>query len=121
MFGGRPVNGIRIKNAYDEHLKDLYNELADISFDMGNIAHRIYVKNFVIQMFPDGADKNLEIEEVDNLRKKLLRQVAFYDSKRHEIIDYLEINKGKYNCEWAHPVTSHQRIENYVSNILVKR
>lgn len=116
MFGKKPT----VKNSYDERMKELYNELSEISFKMNNLVQQIYVKGFVIQMFPDGADKNLEVEEINNLRARLLRKVACYDSKRLEIIDYLETNKEKCNCNWVKPLTSHCRIESYVSTLVKK-
>lgn len=116
MFGRKPT----VKNPYDERMTELYDELSEISLKMNSFVRQIYVKGFVIQMFPDGADKNLEAEEINNLRKKLLREVACYDSKRLEIIDYLETNKEKCNCNWVKPLTSHCRIESYVSTLVKK-
>ena len=80
------------------------------------------ITNNVVELYPDGADKNKAIKDSEHEKRMLLCCVATYDLKRTNYINYFEETRDKrvttknYTRDVAE---SHKVIEQTYKNILL--
>ena len=76
----------------DIHMKNLSTDLCAHRETMISLCYRIMEHEGCANMLPDGADKDIELKEVDALRKRVLNVVAAYDVA-HKEYNQIEVSK----------------------------
>lgn len=85
-----------IKQAFD-------NLVEDVQF--------VYTRLNVVNLYPDGADKQRAIRDLEKAKSKLLVDIGIYDTLRAESLNMLnEKGEDTYSFEITHP-KSHDVIE----------
>ena len=71
----------------------------------------VITRKSVIDLYPDGADRNAAIKECEKAKRSLLCAISAYDTSRIEYNDYITKNAERFNNPrrpWT--VTSHDFI-----------
>jgi hypothetical protein len=108
-------------NAYDIHAKDLNNELSDAHKSLQNAVKELIVKTKVSDFYPDGADKNVALEEAATARIKFRNVLACYDEAHRNYTTYLTANRSNFeHCvEWYNNYPkSHDAVEEICEQII---
>ncbi len=94
-------------------LKKLENQFLDISWDLSKAVESIIIKQGVISLYLDGADKEKAIKDCHYAKSYLLALIGKYDDLRNQIKEFVEKTKEKRKTtlDYKVPVTSHERIE----------
>ena len=107
MFGKK-----KIEDAWsgeDNRMKELLDSMGEHRRTMRTYCRKIIVCKGSAEMLPDGADKNVELQEIETYQKRILNLVAAYDDdlrKYNQIDTSLLVHfTGK-----ANQVTSHEAL-----------
>lgn len=97
----------------DMRLNQLRVQIADISYNMYKTIEDIIVKQGVINLYLDGADKDKAIKDYRFKQRQLLALIGEYDDLRNQIDNYMKKTKEKRKTtlDYKLHVTSHERIE----------
>ena len=99
---------------YDEKRKDLHIELLEKQSWLEKCTKRVIVKNGVINLYPEGADKEAAKNESEKAKKTLLAAIGSYDGIRIDILRYIKEHTDSFvtTTEWPLDyITSHEIIE----------
>lgn len=97
----------------DMQLNQLRVQIDDISHNMYKTIEDIIVKQGVINLYLDGADKDKAIKDYKFKQQQLLALIGEYDDLRNQIDNYMKKTneKRKTTLDYKLHVTSHERIE----------
>ena len=109
-------------NIYEAHADELLHDLLGTKRDRLMAKTReIITRKAVIDLYPDGPDRNTAIKECEAAKHSLLCAIGAYDISRMEYNDYIKQNAERFNNPrrpWT--TTSHDFIaiayENYFKN-----
>lgn len=118
MFFKKKDSHVNIYEAHaDERLYDLWAERDRLMAK----AREVITRKAVIDLYPDGPDRNAAIEEGEAAKRSLLCAIGAYDTSRREYNDYIKQNAERFDSphrSWT--TTSHDFIaiayENYFKN-----
>ena len=60
-----------------------------------NAYERYIIKTNVINLYPEGADKNIAIQEAEDSKYKLRNVISCYEQDRKDYINYLNAHRDK--------------------------
>lgn len=97
----------------DRRLKTLYEQFLDVSNYLNKSVRQVIVKKEIIEIYPEGADKDKAIEDYKFEQQHLLALIGEYDDLRNQVGNLIKTTKEKRNTTitWHTPQTSHERIE----------
>lgn len=109
-------------NPYDEKMRTLRNELAEIGWNMDKKVKRAYLTSQAVALYKeDTPDWMQACDERESAQHSLLCSIGAYDSKRAEIWRFCRDYGDKMNESWSDTVTSHQWIERELEYLLLKK
>ena len=96
-------------SAEDYRMKELLDSLCEHSSRMRTYCREIIIRKGSAEMLPDGADKYIELQEIETYQKRIVNLLAAYDD---DLRQYNQINNallvhftGKVN-----KLTSHEAL-----------
>lgn len=97
----------------DFQLKELYYPFIDLRDEFYSTIRKVIVKEEVIKIYPDGADKDEAIKDYHFEQQYLLALIGKYDDLRNQISNFIKNNKEERHttAHWEIPRTSHETIE----------
>lgn len=97
----------------DLQLKILWERHLDVSNNINTSIRNIIVKKGVIEIYPNGADKDKAIKDCEFEQRHLLALIGEYDDLRNQIDNLIKKTREERNTtiSWRTPKTSHERIE----------
>lgn len=112
-----------LPNEYDMHLKELINEFDDKRNDLMAQIPQLITKKNVIELYPDGADKNKAIADFEQTKQSLLTYIGAYDNIYNQLMrfDYSRCQEMRTNKYQFKSATSHSIIEIAYSNFYRNR
>lgn len=107
MFGKKKES--IIQSGEDIRMKELLNNLIEHRHTMAACCRRIILCKGSAEMLPDGADKNIELQEIETYQKRILNLIAAYDE---DLRKYKQIDKSLlvYFTGKAEQLSSHQAL-----------
>lgn len=108
----------------DKKAKDLNLAVGEAGRALRERVEKVIVCKDVIELYPEGPDKNKAIKDLEQAKYSLLCAIGHYDSALSEYKNYLIATQDKrvttvyYNAHsWS---TSHQIIENQYKHFVFK-
>lgn len=97
----------------DLRLRNLWKQYLDVLNYLDNTVRKIIVKKEVIEIYPNGVDKDKAIKDYKFEQQHLLTLIAEYDDLRNQIVNFIKNNKEERytTAHWEIPRTSHETIE----------
>lgn len=97
----------------DLRLKNLWEQYLDVSNYLNKTVRDIIVKKEVIEIYPEGADKDEAIKDYEFEQQHLIALIGEYDDLRNQIDNFIKTTKERRETTitWYTPQTSHERIE----------
>lgn len=97
----------------DFQLKELYYPFIDLRDEFYSTIRKVIVKEEIIKIYPDGADKDQAIKDYHFEQQHLLALIGKYDDLRDQISNFIKNNKEERytTAHWEIPRTSHETIE----------
>lgn len=98
-------------NIYEAHADELLYDLWVKRDKLTTQTREVITRKSVIDLYPDGADRNAAIKECEKAKRSLLCAISAYDTSRIEYNDYITKNAERFNNPrrpWT--VTSHDFI-----------
>lgn len=98
----------------DKRREDLHIEVLDKQDWLEKCAKQVIVKNGVINLYPEGPDKEVAKEESEKAKKSLLTAIGSYDGIRCDMIQYIKKHSNDFVTTVRWPlnyITSHEIIE----------
>ena len=97
----------------DLQLKKLYYPLIDLQDEFDLTVRKVITKKEVIEIYPDGADKDKAIKDYKFEQQHFIALIGKYDDLKNQIDNFIKNNKEerKITAHWDMPETSHERIE----------
>lgn len=97
----------------DLQLKRLYEPFHKVEKEIYATIREVIVKEEVIKIYPDGADKDKAIKDYHFEQRHLLALIGEYDDLRNQIDNFIKNTKEerKTTSHWSTPMTSHKTIE----------
>lgn len=97
----------------DLQLKELYYPFINLCDKFYSTIRKVIVKEEVIKIYPDGADKDKAIKDYHFEQRHLLALIGEYDDLRTQIGNFIKNNKEERHttAHWDIPRTSHETIE----------
>lgn len=106
-------------NAYDCEVREVLEKMYYIQNELKNSVHDTITKIRVIDLYPEGADKEKAKKDAENAKYSLLCIIGTYDSTRqeYEIILSKNLDKRDKTKNWKNRFfTSHKLVEFYYAN-----
>lgn len=106
----------------DKQLIKLFYECYEEVYKLKEQVLQTIISNNVVELYPDGTDKNKAIKDSEHEKRMLLCCVATYDLKRTNYINYFEETRDKRVTTKNYTrdvVESHKVIEQTYKNILL--
>lgn len=93
----------------DIRMKELLDSLCQHKQTMITCCHQIILCKGSVKMLPDGADKNVELQEIEIYQKRILNLVAAYDD---DLRQYKQINNSLlvHYTGKVQQITSHEAL-----------
>lgn len=108
-------------NIYEAHADERLYGLRAERDRLAAKTREVITRKAVIDLYPDGSDRNAAIKECEAAKHSLLCAIGAYDTSRMEYNDYIKQNAERFNSPrrlWT--TTSHDIIaiayENYFKN-----
>ena len=102
-------------NPYDEAYKEMWDSAYKAHKALTETANKIIVRKGVIDLYPEGEDKQMAIKDYENTKQFLVDAISQYDGKVKELVEYFTNHQEKMkNCrEWSPScwATSHEVVE----------
>lgn len=97
----------------DLRLRVLWEQHLNISCYLKEVVGKIITKKEIIEIYPEGADKDKAIKDLKFEQQHLLTLMAEYDDLRNQIDNLIKKTKEERETTiaWRTPLTSHERIE----------
>lgn len=115
---------IKQPTIYDIQLEEKFFEYQNAYVRLKEATEAIIIKKNVIELYPDGADKNAAITSFKSAQIELICAIEHYDSTRADSQDYYqEHDKNDFYKNWSalHSLkTSHAIIEEIYENFFKK-
>lgn len=113
MFGKK--KSAVTKTFEDDIVIDLSEELLNARLDLRGQVKIVMVRNGVIDLYPDGADKDKAKKDAESAKNLLLCMIGRYDDLRNRYNDALEKHPNRvFTAGWARTnKTSHDFIEDF--------
>lgn len=101
-----------METSADITLRAINNQVVEAYDRLKETVKRNVVKKEVIDIYPDGEDKEKAIKEYNFEQKCLLKDIAYYDDMRNKFNTFLN-NKfeRKVTAHWKPWKTSHEVVE----------
>ena len=110
MFKKKKKN---LNTSADLQLRILWEQCLDVSNNLNKTVRTIIIKKEVIEIYPNGADKDKAIKDYEFEQRHLLALIGEYDDLRNQIDNLIKKTKEERytTIDWHTPKTSHERIE----------
>ena len=109
---------------YDITLEEKFFDYQDAYIRLKEATEAVIIKKNVIDLYPDGADKNAAISSFKSAQIELICAIGHYDSTRADSRDYYqEQDKNDFYKDWSairSLKTSHALIEEIYENFFKK-
>lgn len=122
MFGKKNVV---VETATDRKMQELWLEGLEASSTLEERAHKVIERNGVIDLYPEGADKEAAKRDAEEAKRLLLCAIGHYDSVIAEITRLYKEHKGdlvvrsEYRPDrWC---SSHDKVEMAYRNYFNRR
>lgn len=111
MFGKK--KNVVVDTIQDKKIKELRSDRYDAWRRVEEATEKVIVRNGVIDLYPDGADKDKAKRDADSAKVGLLAAMAVYDDLRNQYIQALNAPFERATTKDWHTVapTSHEIIE----------
>lgn len=96
---------------YDSILDKKIDAIIQVTNYMSDIVKDIIIKKGVIDLYPDGADKDKAIKNLELAKRHLLCLIGEYDDLRNQISNDIEKYAGRLKNKYKVPCESHEKIE----------
>ena len=111
MFGKKKT--IITDTANDLVVKRIANELAEASHRISERVEKVMIRLGVIELYPEGADKEKAKRDAETSRQSLLNAVAIYDDLANQYEKAITRNDRQTTLNYKTSLlTSHELIEN---------
>ena len=109
---------------HDESYKVMWHTVTDAYDSLEKAAKMVIIRNGVIDLYPDGADRDRAIEDCEDAKHALLCAVEQYDSGLKELKTYFSDYYDELNeCRDWNPArfsTSHEIVESVYEQMFKK-
>lgn len=98
-------------NIYESTAHERFSDLCTKRDKLTSLVHKVITRKAVIDLYPDGADRDAAIKECEAAKRSLLCAIGAYDTSRMEYNDYVTKNVERFDTPhrpWT--VTSHDFI-----------
>lgn len=110
MFGKRK-NEV-FDTAYDLAVKRLADEVGEAAYRISERVEKVMVRLGVIELYPEGADKEKAKRDAETSRQSLLNAVAIYDDLANQYEKAIAQNDRQTTLDYKRKLlTSHELIE----------
>lgn len=72
-----------------------FRAVGDARFHLDECVKRVAIKQGVINLYPEGADKEAAVKEAEAAKYSLLCAIGTFDSLKQDFIDWYEIHKDE--------------------------
>lgn len=112
----------KIRNCYDDHMKELTGTRASCAFSLTESATKAYLLNQTLSVYPpDSPDYNSAKKEIEFAQRDVRCRIGSYDSIVAEIKNYYEAHEDNFEESWAiESVPSHELIYRAIKNLLTR-
>ena len=84
-------------SVFDNHLDELSNKANKEYENLKNCVEDIIVKTGVVNIYPEGKEKELAKCLAEDSKKELVKFMINYEQARNEYINYLNANKAEFS------------------------
>ena len=111
MFGKKKSE--IVETPLDLRIKNLRSERYEIWKDLEEAVKLVIIRNGVIEIYPEGADKEKAIKDAESAKEELLYEIGRFDSINNEFKFALNSTEERITTkDWAkNVITSHEIIE----------
>ena len=99
------------KSYYDSIVDNKIDAIVQVTNYMSDVVKDIIIKKGVIDLYPDGADKDKAVENLEFAKRHLLCLIGEYDDLRNQISNDIEKYAGRLKNKYKVPCDSHERVE----------
>lgn len=93
---------IKHPTIYDIQLEEKFFEYQDAYIRLKEATEAVIIKKKVIELYPDGADKDIAIANFKSAQTELICAVGHYDSTRADSRDYYyEHDENDFYKDWS--------------------
>ena len=110
-------------NIYDIRIEELYNAVREARFLLIAKTQAVITKKSVIDLYSEGADKQVAIKALEAAKYSLLCAIGNYDGRLNEARQYYTNNYEYFSQYWTAPndfAKSHDIIEYAYQNYFKK-
>lgn len=105
----------------DLMLKEKNSKLSDIRFDLKTAVAKVIVTNGVIELYPEGADKEKAKKTAENKKMIMLSLIGKYDDLKNQLNELLKREDRNTTKDWInYTITSHEIVENVYEDFFNK-
>ena len=110
MFGKRKDEVF--DTVYDLAVKRLANEVSEAAYRISERVEKVIVRIGVIELYPEGADKERAKRDAETSRQSLINAVAIYDDLANQYEKAIAQNDRQTTLQYKRKLlTSHELIE----------
>jgi hypothetical protein len=111
MFGKKKNEPV--ETSMDLRIKNLRSERYEIWQDLEEAVRLVIIRNGVIEIYPEGADKERAIKDAKSAKEELLYEIGRFDSINNEFKIALNSTEERVTTkDWAkNVITSHEIVE----------
>ena len=103
-------------NPYDEVLESLLNAWRDSRDALMEAVELVIIKQSVLPLYPDGADKEMAEREVRSAQKLMVSAIGQVDARRREVYDWWARHCDQLDASVHSLATSHDIVETAYRN-----
>lgn len=110
-------------NLFDEEMNNKNNAVFDAKKSIENKVYDIITKKGVIDLYPEGPDKEKALQDLEKAKKSLICSIGAYDSALAEYKRYYTNNFEKISARWINPAdfgSSHYLVEIFYKHYVKK-
>lgn len=98
-------------NPYNLKITEKLEEVRSAKFTLENCVNKVITKKGVIDLYPEGLDKEVAKKDFENAQYSFLCAIGNYDAKLQELENYEKENKDKITIYISQFLNSHDLIE----------
>ncbi len=103
-------------NPYDLKITEKIEEVRNAKFTLENCVNKVITKKGVIDLYPEGPDKEKAKKDFENAQYSFLCAIGNYDARLQELKNYEKENEGKITIYVSKFMNSHDLIELFYQN-----
>ena len=109
-------------NLFDEKFETLEQSVRNAIENLLSIMPKLIIRKEVIELYPEGADKDRAIKDFQETQKSFICTLGHYDCCLSKLIDYETKHKDEFSQNhFITFLTGHKVVEEYIKILNMKR